>query len=350
VQIHQPGHRLFLTGCLVTQPTLREVRDQGKILTFALANDSDQAHKWGVLKPLSTKETQMVATTQIQNVIAVDSADGAGAVTWWRCSDVDHTALCEKLTALGVDAKHHPVMVDDAQLLTRGLNHLATHGNLRSGGKLKVIPLGDTSCYSLERTTVVNRDVHHTTVLKVLLKDGSLHCWEDETGAAEQLAASVDKFRGVLDGYDVGMWLAGVVLPSMNALTLRDRGGVYYVPPTTIARYREIAGALADLSKCRIFEMPAMECEQACAAILDAVQREAEKAARKMEDELIDGDLSPRALKNRTRDIDKVLSKVASYEAMLGASLTTLHERFELLSAQVAAAILTASAPEAEAA
>ena len=289
----------------------------------------------------------MATTQKVNNVIAVNQDAGAGAVTWWRLTGVNLDQLKEGLKAIGIADRLMPTAIEAKTALYRALEYDVTRGR-----KLKVIPFEDADGFIVEGTRARDGHVEHWTVLKVLLKDNDqLHCWDCDARLIPDVEAAFARQRAKLDGYDVGMWLTNRMLPHLNAVTLRDRGGIYYVPPTTINLWQMIAGVIADVGGGKVFEMPAMECDKAVDAILDAVSREAEDAIEKMEKALVEEDLGAQALKNRVAKLDKVLSKVSSYEEMLGSSLMELHQRCEMLSAQMAAAIMSAeAAKDAEAA
>lgn len=285
-------------------------------------------------------------TTKVQSIIAVDSDVGAGAATWWRLTTVSYQDLKDELKAIAWPDRLMPVVIADNTALKRALDF-----DMKVPGcKFQIIPL-DGGAYAVEQTVVSGTDVRHEKVFKVLVNEhGTLHFWEHLGNEAlcNKVETGYLRWRGRLDGYDVGMWLSTKVVPHLMGLTLRDRGGIYYIPPTTLPAYRQVSDVLGRLGGGTVFELPAMECDKAVTAILDAVQQEAAEAAERMEREL-EGALGSTALKNRVGRCDRVLEKVAAYETMLGTSLDGIRARMETLSATIAAAILTADA-EADAA
>lgn len=290
------------------------------------------------------------------NIIAVNRTDvqGAGAIVWWKISGHTEVKALTEAWTKRVDLDPDLLMNDPTPgaALRRAL---ACHAHTVPDGRQLVSGLGDENSYAIVRETPDGQDVHHKTLLKARLAQAAgegpvVYLW-DHDDAPRNMAFNIQQtYRANLttfSGQDVSNWFATTLLPAYNAVSLREQGGMWFVPRTHLALWREAVAAIREVSGHQVFEIPALSTEhEAIAGILDAIASEAETAATKLEDELLndDGSLGVRALKSRATKLDGVANKVTSYENMLGVSLDNLRNRLEKLNAVVAAAIFTAEA------
>jgi len=280
----------------------------------------------------------MHTTEVVKGVVALDQGTKeAGAIVWWRMSgDTARADLLAAYQAAGLDEKEIWGDVGPGTALRRAMGALAEKRRL-------VRPLEKRGRWALVSETVVDGEMTHATMATVSLGDND---------HPQMTPVIPDLLQTVLDGFDyytrvwttddVASWLTYRALSSCNAVTLRDTGGVYFIPRTTLDLWRRVVGALRSCSGARVFEVPALASDEAVASILDAVEREATSAAAAMEDELMEADLGARALRNRAETCAAVARKVQSYEALLGAKLDVLRDRLENLHGQLAAAALAA--------
>ena len=162
---------------------------------------------------------------------------------------------------------------------------------------------------------------------------------------AGELRAAYERHLGCMSANDVSTWMCEL-LKVVNGVSLRDTGGIYFIPRSSLATWRAMMGAVRACSAHAVFEVPALRSDEAVEAILDAITREAETAAADMEEEIIMTDLGARALRTRANRCEAIQRKLEDYEQLLGRGMDTLKERLGGLQAQMAAAALAASADE----
>jgi hypothetical protein len=288
-----------------------------------------------------------MSTTVIKNVIAVKDSEDAGCISWWRLSgDINKQALEDAWTQLGLPEDLLCIRSTPATALAAALFGVSEKRLLkRSTDK--------SGEFAMVRETAAGGALTYAEECRAFLDDNDeLKVSGTNPVLCEKIKAAYDYQMSVHGAYEVSQWLAGRVLPELDALSLRDKGGIYFVPKHRLELWRLIVKALRQVSSHAVFEVAAMRTEEAVHAILDAVEREAAAVAQAMETELIEEDLSVRVLRNRVAKLDEMAAKVSTYEALLGSNLDKLRERLEALNAQMAAAILTASvkADEQEAA
>lgn len=129
-------------------------------------------------------------------------------------------------------------------------------------------------------------------------------------------------------------------MPTLNAVSLCQRGGFYFVPSQGVEQFRrEVACISGDFC-----EVPAMRTKETVKAVLDSLAREAAAGIDAIFTELSEGSLGSRALNTRKAECERMAMKLSDYEGMLGASLPIIVSRLEQLQAAVTQAVLAEAA------
>lgn len=288
---------------------------------------------------MNTAHTKVVAVTE--------SVATAGAIIWWRLNGtVDHEELCAAWADAGLPEKLTPSSPSAARALTRAMNELQDRTHivrpLPKGGLALVQETADTEANDLGHAVLLTAELDANGDVKMLFKGedpaGGM-ALPDPSNIRKRLFSAFGKHRLALSTTDISEWLAVVVHKHLDAVSLRDKGGIYFVPATSMEEWAKIVKVLREVSGHFIAEIPAMKSAEAVAAILDAIEREAETEVARMMEELGDGALKKRALEGRVRLCQSLDAKVTSYEGLLGTHLDKLRERIEAVRAQMTVAI-----------
>jgi len=279
----------------------------------------------------------------------------AGAVVWWHLSGhVDAEAFKAAWLAQGLDEALLPDLPSAAAALRRAVYALKGPSTLvRSLDK------------STSRWAIVeeNRLVNSATValggapqpleyeVECVIsrnEDDSLTfepatTFNDTHPLVMQVRGAYEDARGRFDHADIGGWLARVVR-KIDAVPLRETGGVYFVPRAYIEILNKMRAALRASSSCNVQTVPAMKNDDAVEAILDAVRREAQEEAQSIEDAVMAGTFGKRGLEARAASAAAAADKVRRYEALLGSNLDDLRKRLDDLQASAAMAALACDA------
>ncbi len=293
--------------------------------------------------------------SESQIFVAPEASETAGAISYWRLSgNVALSELAAAWTAQGLDAKLLPSQPGDEVAAGRAVRDLQVKRRL-------VRPLAKRGAWVVldEAVTAGGDNVTHVRVATVKFEGGHLSIdqgeasFETYAAARQQIRQGYDRARAELAPEDVSGWLIKLA-HDRSAVSLRESGGIYFVPRTAVDFWNKAVAAIQSVSAHKIFRIPALKNSEAIDAILDAVTVETTAAAVAIEAELLaEGDeaLGLRALKTRGETCGALLAKVEAYEALLGTKLPTLVSRIEDLRANVAAvALKTESAAEAQAA
>jgi hypothetical protein len=92
----------------------------------------------------------------------------------------------------------------------------------------------------------------------------------------------------------------------------------------------------------QLYELPALRSAEAVEAIMDAVLGEAKKVEEELTDDLAAGKFGARGLRNRVDRCEAAITKLGTYEELLGQNLASIKETFESLRANLVAAVLVA--------
>lgn len=267
--------------------------------------------------------------------VAVDSgiAAGAGAVVYWALSgDVSHADLCGRLDAVGLD-RMHPRKVTEEQALKRALDSIA-------GRRTLIRPLARRGAYSVVVETAGEQLAHKEVVRAWVNPMGSMELMtvDQSTDQSMLIARIREEFTAALatlSTADLSVWLVSQVSPALDAVTLRDRGGVIFVPRDRIALLETVAGLIGAGNV--IFRIPAMHAEQAADAVLAAIEAEARAAVSEVEAWVADGtEHGARAVLAREDDLKATGAKLRRYEELFGRRLGAVTDRLASVRRQLA--------------
>lgn len=293
------------------------------------------------------------------DIVAVqDTLESCGAVSYWRASGSIAVAdLRQAWIDAGLDPKLLRKEPDAKTVLRRAVLGLADRKKVDAKTEIRTLvrPDAEPHTWAVVCEVVTTDDLpRYTTLLTVMYDSTSNGPMFEATEDAPPGSETYDRLKtavysafaaqqGLFDPGDITGWLVKLAYAN-NAVTLRDSGGVYFVPKPAMDFWNKAADVIEHVSNGahRVFRIPAMRTADAVAAITDAVTAEAQAFVADVEKELAatgDDELGRRALKTRQAQADALLTKVASYEKLLGLQME-IREKVTSLSATVAAAAL----------
>lgn len=278
-----------------------------------------------------------VGVVDVHGVVAVtEDIKTAGAIVWWRLSGTtDSDALRVKWAKAGFDPEELPSPPGPATALLRACRAQREQRTL-------VRPLGRGTGFAL-----VNEHVHDENGGTPLDHDIAAIAKVDDIGRVTvtgpgrtmtmkerdaldkirtEVVAGYERHLETLSAKDISLWLVDF-MPKLDAVSLRDKGGVYFVPHHNVARLEAIADCIASVSGHRVHRVPALKSEDAVNAILDAIDTEASAEAEAMESDIAAAALGARGFEHRVGRCEEIEAKVVRYETLLGRKLDALGER-----------------------
>ena len=296
--------------------------------------------------------------TPQQQILAVPDAEQAGAIVYWRLSGIVNA---DRLTECWLEAGLPESMLPETPTPDAALRRAVYEQKARRR-LVRKLPTGKG--WAIVNESVENDKLKYTVDIRVYLNKIGRVQFEipnEEKLAAEKItgtASALDRHRAIcqqvegayyehLDEFtasDISAWLVRLA-DKYSAVSLRERGGIYFVPRTTIDSWRRVVSAIRQASAHHCYEIPALKSSDAVDAILDAVVREAQSETDAMQEEMSKGDLQSRALINRSERCDSMLAKLKEYETLLGANLGEIAKRVDDLKADITIATLANSGP-----
>ena len=277
--------------------------------------------------------------TELNYVVSNLAAEEAGGIVWWKLSgDVDVNELTGAWLDAGLDADWLPSPPSMACVLTRGIKELSDKRTL-------VRPLSGSKGWALVEETPRGDDLDYTILLRAVVDQNDGLTIEPSYGERhDELRAAVRRNYGKLQHSDIGGWFTSL-LTKLDAVALRDSGGIYFIPRHSLADWRKIVTVFSAVSQHTVFVVPAMPVDETIDAVLDAVSSEATAEVELMMQQLSLGNLGDRALQSRINKADKIEQKLARYEALLGKRLDGVRGKLTEVRGTAAAAMMMA-APE----
>ena len=280
-----------------------------------------------------------------------------GSVSYWRASgSVSIATMAKAWDAAGLDVALFRKAPEPETALRRAVLDLAKRETINDKSERRVLirPQKEASTWAVVEEIVQEGAKPVYTPLVIVSFDGtsgprveqSLGSYAQTLQIEATLKAAYFAQQGLFAPEDITGWLVKLAY-GHGAVTLRDSGGVYFIPRPAMEFWNKAADAIQSASAHKVFRIPAMRNDEAVAAIIDAVTQEAEQEAQKINDEIMAG-LGDRAIETRKDRIAALLTKVGSYEELVGQKMK-ISERLESLQASVATAKLIGSAPAEEA-
>jgi hypothetical protein len=283
--------------------------------------------------------------------VTPESIATAGLISYWRLSGpIALDQLTEAWKRADLNPELLPKPPGDEVALGRAVREQAAKRRL-------VRPLARRGAWAIVDETIVGEALDYKQVTSVAFVEGSPVFGVDASydlvvdKLRQDVLAAYNRHRGELSPEDISGWLIKLA-DKNNAVTLRDTGGIYFVPRTNVPFWRSVVQAIESVSAHRVFKIPAMKNSEAIEAITEAVTIEAARLVDTMMAELQqtgDDKLGDRALTTRANACKDLLTKVKSYEDLLGVQMTKVVERVEGLQAGIASAALLVGAEDAAA-
>lgn len=293
----------------------------------------------------------MVVNPETDIVVTPEALSTAGAVSYWRAGgSISIAAFTKAWADAGLDMALLRKEPEPETALRRAVLDLASRErvNDKTERRTLVRPCREPSTWAIvEEFVTEGAGPLYTTLAIVSFTNGvpqfeSIDATEDQNvSIRERVEAGFHAQQGLFDPADVTGWLVKLAYKTCKAVTLRDSGGVYFIPRTAMEFWNKAADVIETVSghAHKVFRIPAMYNREAVAAITDAITVEAAQVAAEIEKELAESTIGQRALNTRKATADALLVKLGDYEQLLNTQLA-IRTRIEDLGASIAAQAL----------
>lgn len=277
-------------------------------------------------------------------LVAVQAGDTTtcGAIVWWALGGVlDLEELMDAWDAEGLDRAIIPGLPTPETALYRAALECQDKRTL-------VRPLDRRGMWDIVSETVLEdtggapRTVHSTECRIEIRPDKSALVVPEDHRFADKVLHAYRVYARSLNSADISMWLTATLMPLIEAVGLRERGGMYFVPVTGMALLRRVARAFRACSRNLVYEVPALKTDDAVEAILTAVRAEAEHELGELEEYMARPaeKITTKGLNAGARRATAIRSKLERYASLLGVALPDMNQRAETLAGAIQAAKL----------
>ncbi len=283
----------------------------------------------------------MINGNGAHHLIAItDAAMATGTITYWHLAgELNQTALAAAWLEAGLDAAWLPEPPSQRVALTRALATMRTRGRVIA--KLKNGASAVAVLKENETAEEIESRIDARMILAVRIEEPMIRSADDpkfvlrfdmrdDDGEAHAEADTVRELwvanASSIAANDVSQWLAALMV-RLDGVSLRESGGVYFVPAVHADMWRKIVRLVGGAGKHTIHNIPAMKSDETVEAVLAAVEQEAAAHVARMQELLQADDLGERFLRSRLRETDEVAAKVSRYDDLLGRKLEALRDR-----------------------
>lgn len=267
------------------------------------------------------------------HVIAKD-----GAFTFWTGGDTPRTTLLERLTRIGLEKFCPPERTNTAALQIALNEYKAqTRKEIRSQAKH-----GEKTKHDVTVQGLADRQTNGFEVVAIERGDES-NGYSGQFSAKVTLDGQVEIHRGWLDYenrtalqrlYDKAKATLGAealgpalteIAKSLGATTVREAGGVYYLPNAGVPKWEEVIQAFQSAGASKVYCAKVVMDAETIRAVKDAIVSEVTEAATVLANEIAGNDLGEVALQNRLNKARCLHTRVTEYSQILNDTLSHLH-------------------------
>jgi hypothetical protein len=262
-----------------------------------------------------------------------------GAFTFWTAADTPRDTLIERLTRIDLEKFCPPERTNTAALQIALNEYKAnTRRQMRSAAKH-----GEKSKLDVAVQGLADRQTNGFEVVGIERGDDS-NGYTGRFSAKVTLEGQVEITRGYLDWderaslqrmYETAKATLGAealgpalteIAKSLGATTVREAGGVYYLPNAGVARWEEVIQAFQSAGASKVYCAKVVMDAETVRAVKDAIISEVTESATVLANEIAGGDLGEIALQNRVAKARVLHGRVNEYSAILNDTLKHLHD------------------------
>ncbi len=251
-----------------------------------------------------------------------EATEGAGALIWWTLNgSIEWARLEQAWVAAGLRKEDCPAAPSPSLALRLAAQSQAHTKRLARRFEDSWVLADEGADEAADGT----RQWKATPVCTVRLRDpqGSDVTWEgdDHVGAmvrAHYHAALVD-----WPATSVSTWLPTYIGSRCAGITMRECGGVYYIPPAAVPALQQIRQVLESLGGHRMVVIQVLKTDAAVDAILSSLATDTEAAiAAALKD-----CTTPRKASHRVALLNALRLRLESYEGLLGRKHEEIEEK-----------------------
>lgn len=260
----------------------------------------------------------------------VHQTSGSGGIVYWKLGDMNREDLRARLLRIGF-AHRIPRLKTETAALKTALDRYCK-GMKDVGRDMKVEHHKQKSQHGFEVLDISRGEVANQYDVWLSAKLGTGRIEVLGQGASFAVQSELQStFRRELETASseaLGGMLVAIATEECNGLSLRESGGVYWLPETNLERWQELAAELERVEHVNgateMYLVKTCMDQSTIKAVRVGLQNEVVSEVSAIRDAILAG-MGDEALENRKDRLLQIHRKVQSYEEILSESLTTLH-------------------------
>lgn len=261
-----------------------------------------------------------------------------GGLVFWSAAAANRSLLITGLTEAGFDSK----WVQD--MVPQQTQYVALRDALKKvydGGSYLVRPVkgGRTRLTVVRETPGESHEEgnEYETILNVRVPEGD----DPVLSAGEDVSSQYERERGIVPASVLGGVLKSIV-SDLSGVSLRSRGGVYYLRQHALSEWRKVQDAVRKATHydADVYLLRSQVDVETVRALTAGLSREA-NAIKESVDAVIDAERDPEKVLNSVRATAK---KLREYREVIGNSAESVEKLLEETEANLDAAALLAAA------
>jgi len=269
----------------------------------------------------------------------VDNIKALGLIVTWSAGhcEAQHQAVEDGFASVGLgDLAPKPRTLRDA--LHTGL--VAEFS--RKNRPVRPTPRG----YEVVEESAINGGIN-------LTREHVVAAWieRDKNSGGETIRVDVaDKFDAVkaaadaaarrVDGTAIGKALTDVASRVLKGVLIRDAGGAFWIPPTSVATWNTLTEKLAKTGAVKFRKFTVTGDSDTVDSLVDSAKSKVESMLAALIGDLDKGTLGPRALSARAEEASRLAEEITAWESVLGRALDAFREKVEEVQVRAAQAAL----------
>lgn len=258
-----------------------------------------------------------------------------GCVTYWQLPD---HCIWKKLEAAWIKNGLAEEMLPKKPGIQQALAFVLRDKYQNRNGLVRNVPTNDNT----SRWAVLPADKDEVTGLPAFKTAWTVTCKPEglefssdcPQRCREEVEDLVASYDGVMTNQEVSMWL-GQLMKLLDSTSLRNRGGVHFIPVHTMPIYELARKAALEGAGISIYSIPAMIAEDTAAAVMASLAEEAEEEANEYIEDIKEchskGKEHGKMFNARVKRAGELIAKLQRYESIFGKNLDTLREKLKKL-------------------
>lgn len=165
--------------------------------------------------------------------------------------------------------------------------------------------------------------------------------------------AATEAAQKRVDGTAIGKALATVAGARLGGFSIREGGGVYWLPPSAVPAWEKLAGGLAKTGAVRFRKFTVTGDADTVDSLVDSVEARVEAVLADIAADIDGGKVkTARGFTARSEEAAALVEQIGQWESVLGRALDTFRNKVEevqVRAAQAALAAMTADAADSAA-